>query len=267
MKTSRELLIAIDGPSGAGKGTIARTVARTLAYRHIDTGAMYRAVAWKAQRDRVDLYDGEALAALAAASAITVDGRVDIDGHDITSAIRTQAMDEAAALVARQPAVRAVLVGLQRDFGRDGGVVMEGRDIGSVVFPEADVKVYLDASPEERARRRSQDPAHAASREAGSVRHVAQALEARDQSDRTRTASPLKRADDAEYIDTTGVQIEEVVARIMRIIAMKRSAMKRDEIKREEIENGATSAGDAVREDATQESTSQSPPRITRSVR
>ncbi len=126
-----------------------------------------------------------------------------IDGHDVTEAIRTPSIDRAAATVAQHPSVRAVLVERQRAYGREGGVVMEGRDIGTVVFPAADVKVYLDASPDERARRRAGDAAHAASREPAGVAAVAEALEARDRTDRTRATSPLTMAPEAVYLDTT----------------------------------------------------------------
>ena len=219
MQTRRRLIIAIDGPSGAGKGTVARAVALALDYRHVDTGGMYRAVAWKAQRDGVDLADEDAVAEIARSATFELaHGRVGIDGHDVTAAIRTSEMDAAAASVARLPNVRAALVERQRAYGREGGVVMEGRDIGTVVFPSADVKLFLDASPEERARRRSQDPSHAAGRENTGVAVVAEALAARDQSDRTRTASPLARAEDALYIDTTSLSVEEVAARALEAV-------------------------------------------------
>src|SRR4051812_36413050 len=143
----QQIIIAIDGPSGAGKGTIARAVASRLGFHHVDTGAMYRALAWKALRDGIDLTDEASLSALAERAQFDVsDGAVSVDGHDIGQAIRTPEMDAAASVVARQPGVRRVLVARQRALAVRGGTVMEGRDIGTVVFPDADVKVYLDAS-------------------------------------------------------------------------------------------------------------------------
>jgi cytidylate kinase len=219
----KRLIIAIDGPSGAGKGTIARTLASTLNYRHVDTGAMYRAVGWKALHDGVPLDDEAAVAALAERAHIVVEaGKVSIDSHDVTQAIRTPEMDKAASSVARMPRVRDVLVARQRRLGEQGGVVMEGRDIGTVVFPSADLKIYLDASAEERARRRLNDPAHSGG-QAGAAA-VAASIQARDQSDTTRSASPLTLARDAVLIDTTGVPIPDVLARVMRLVEEKISA-------------------------------------------
>jgi cytidylate kinase len=220
----KRLVVAVDGPSGAGKGTVARAVARTLGYRHIDTGAMYRAVAWRAVSIGVALEATDEVAAVAARASFDLhDGVIAIDGHDVTSAIRTPDMDKAAALVARNVAVRDVLVARQRALGADGGVVMEGRDIGTVVFPQAELKIYLDASQEERARRRAADPAHTSSR-TSDVAHVAQDLAARDKSDSTRSVAPLAQAADAVYIDTTGVPVDEVVARVLALVHEKAGA-------------------------------------------
>jgi CMP/dCMP kinase len=212
----KPLIIAIDGPSGAGKGTVARAIAAELGYRHVDSGAMYRAVGWKALRDGVSLDDERAVVAVAESPIDITATRVAIDGHDVTHEIRTPAIDRAAAAVARLPAVRTVLVGRLRALGAGSGIVMEGRDIGTVVFPNADVKMYLDAAPEERARRRASDPAHRGGPEA--VADVKTLLAERDRSDRTRTASPLYAAEDAVVVDTTGKPIDEVVREVLGVV-------------------------------------------------
>jgi CMP/dCMP kinase len=219
---TKRLIIAIDGPSGAGKGTVARAVAERLGYRHIDTGAMYRALAWKALHDGVDLADEAATAALGERATFDVqDGRIEIDGHDVAAAIRTPEMDKASATLARHPAVRRALVARQRSYGDGGGVVMEGRDIGTVVFPRADVKIYLDASPEERARRRAADPAHTRSKNVR-LSEVATALAERDKSDSTRAASPLAVAPDATVVDTTGMPVDRVIETVLALVNAKR---------------------------------------------
>jgi cytidylate kinase len=216
----RKLIIAIDGPSGAGKGTVARAIASAIGYRHVDSGAMYRAVGWKALQVGIPLDDEAALEALAARSRIVFSASsISIDDADVTREIRTPAIDKAAASVARLPKVRSVLVRQQRELGSGGGIVMEGRDIGTVVFPDADVKIYLDASPEERARRRANDPAHAGMPAA--VSDVAKLMTERDRSDSTRAASPLYAAHDAIVIDTTAKDIEAVVADVLALVRRK----------------------------------------------
>jgi len=219
MMTRCDPVIAIDGPSGAGKGSVSRAIARALGCRYVDTGAMYRAVAWLAVHEGLALDDEVALGALAAQAELTLDHQtVTVEGHDVTSAIRTAQIDAAAARVARMPRVRDALVRRQREYAATGGLVMEGRDIGTTVFPAADVKIYLDASPDERASRRASDPAHSMGGDAAVLSEVASALAARDQSDRTRQSSPLVMADDAVLVDTTGIALEGVVARVLSIV-------------------------------------------------
>ena len=218
-------VIAIDGPSGAGKGSVSRAIARALGCRYVDTGAMYRAVTWLAVQEGLSLDDEAALSALAGRVQLTLEETtVTVEGHDVTSAIRTREIDAAAARVARMPDVRAVLVARQRAYAADGRIVMEGRDIGTTVFPEADVKLYLDASPGERAARRASDPARESGISDVSLSDVASALEARDRSDRTRQISPLAMADDAVLVDTTGVPLEGVVERVLAIVRERLAA-------------------------------------------
>jgi len=215
------VVIAIDGPSGAGKGTVARQLASVFNCQHIDTGAMYRAVAWRAIQDGCSFDDEVALANIAENADFDFNGaKVAMDGHDVTDLIRTPEMDAAAARVARLSKVRAALVRRQRALADGGRVVMEGRDIGTSVFPDAEVKIYLDASPEERAVRRAHDPAHRLPSNV-CLEEVADALKARDHLDRTRAASPLKQAPDAVLVETTGTPVDEVIEQVVRIVSRK----------------------------------------------
>jgi len=198
---------------------VARAVAAALGYRHIDSGAMYRAVGWKALRERIPLDDEEAVARVAETPLEISPARVAIGGHDVTRDIRTPEIDRAATSVARLPRVRTVLVARLREMGARGEIVMEGRDIGTVVFPNSDVKVYLDAAPEERARRRASDPAHTGGPVA--VADVGTLLAERDRIDSTRSASPLYAAPDAIVVNTTGMGVDEVVRDVLRIVREK----------------------------------------------
>lgn len=216
----RPRVVAIDGPSGVGKGTVSRAVARSLGYTHVDTGAMYRAVGWAAIQRGLSLTDESAVSALAVLLRLDVeDGRIVADGTDITRAVRTPEIDRAATAVARMPKVREGLVERQRALVRGRGVVMEGRDIGTVVFPDAEVKIYLDASPDERARRRAADPAHAGGSQ--ELAAVATALAARDKIDTTRAVSPLMIAPDAVVVDTTDISADVAVDRVLQIVKEK----------------------------------------------
>ena len=211
---TKRITIAIDGPAGAGKSTIARRIAEKLGYLYIDTGAMYRAVALWALRRGVALSDMHRLEQLANEAAIEFapdDGRVLLNGEDVSDFIRTPEVGEAASEVSRIPAVRRALVAKQREIGERLSVVMEGRDIGSVVFPDATVKIFLDAQPEVRAERRAAEsdlPSEL----------VAEKIRERDRRDQTRAHSPLMQAPDAVYVDTTGMSIEDVEAVLLKIV-------------------------------------------------
>ena len=218
------LVIAIDGPSGAGKSTIARLLARRLGYTYIDTGAMYRAIGWKAKQEGIDPSDEAALQQLCARTDVSIQHdsdlqRVLVNGREVTGEIRTPEMGMLASAVSRSPAVRARLLTLQRGLGASGGVVMDGRDIGTVVFPGADVKFYLDASAEERGRRRWQELKEKGMDVDQAV--ITEEIRTRDHQDCSRDIAPLKRASDACYVDSSAMTIEDVIAAMLSVCAEK----------------------------------------------
>jgi len=213
---TRRPIIAIDGPAGAGKTTAARNLAERLALVYLDTGATFRAIALKALREGVELSDEAAITALAESSDIRFASdrleRILLDGEDVSEAIRAQAVANASSAVAVHPTLRALLVELWRKIGENGGVVLEGRDIGTVVFPDADIKFFLDARPEERAKRRFSEQSE---KEDVTIERVTKDLEVRDQADRTRQHAPLRRAEDAIEVDTTHLSPEQTLNRLL----------------------------------------------------
>jgi len=214
----RGLVVAIDGPSGAGKSTAGRAVAERLGYVFLDTGAMYRALALAALREGIPLDDAAAVAALAArlTLALRPDGAVIVNGEDVTSALRTQEVGAAASRVSVHPSVRRHMVARQREMGRAGGVVMDGRDIGTAVFPDAEVKFYVDAHPRQRALRRQEELAQRGL--PSDLDTIEREIRARDHADSTRAESPLTRAPDAIHLDTTELGLEEVVRRMLAAV-------------------------------------------------
>lgn len=221
---SRGLIIAIDGPAGSGKSTVAKLVAQRLKFLYVDTGAMYRALTLKAIKVNADLEDEEALAALAKKTDIELKQaggslKVYLDAEDVTQEIRKPEITNAVSYIARAKAVRAHMVTLQRRLGEKGCAVLEGRDIGTVVFPDADKKFYIDASFDVRVKRRYKEL-----KEDGlqiTEEEVKKDLKIRDENDLTRPVGPLKKADDAVYIDTSDLTIEGVVEKISNLIKTK----------------------------------------------
>jgi CMP/dCMP kinase len=210
------VIIAIDGPAGAGKSTVARSLAERLGFRYLDTGAMYRALTWLAKNENVPLDKGTRLGELAHEYPINFDeqGRVFIGGTDVTAAIRRAEIDRLVPVVARHPEVREIMRDRQRELGHEGDVVIEGRDIGTVVAPDAEVKVYLQADPEVRASRRL------AERPEIGADALATDLRARDQKDAER----MQPAEDAELIDTTSLTVDDVVDHIERLVRARAAA-------------------------------------------
>ena len=208
------MIVAIDGPAGSGKSTVAAALAERLGFRYLDTGAMYRALTWLALGEGVEPADGDALAVLAREHPVTFDaeGRVAIDGHDVSAEIRATGIDRVVPLVAAHQGVREVMRERQRALGSEGDVVIEGRDIGAVVAPEAEVKVFLVASEDERARRRSAD------RPGADADELADDLRRRD----ARDAANMQAAPDAVSLDTTALSVDEVVSRIAELVEARR---------------------------------------------
>jgi cytidylate kinase len=220
---ARKVIVAIDGPAGAGKSTVARHLARHFGLLNLETGAMYRAFAFKALRAGLPLNESAGLESLAAETSIRLEpgedgNRVLLDGEDVTGLIRNQTVTDAASQVSVWPAIRAWMVRMQQEMGARGGVVMEGRDIGTVVFPQAEVKIFLDAAPEVRGLRRYDQ---LGPKPAIQPQEVICDLRARDERDRNRADSPLKPAPDAVLLDSTNLTLEEVVAAAEAIVAAK----------------------------------------------
>lgn len=222
----RNMIVAIDGPSGAGKSTIAQHLARHFGLLNLETGAMYRAFGLKALRAELSLDDASSLERLATETTITLEpgdaeNRVLLDDEDVTGLLRNQIVTDAASRVSVFPAIRSWMVRLQQQLGAKGGVVMEGRDIGTVVFPHAEVKIFLDAAPEVRGLRRYDQLGGASRTPEIKPEEVIRDLRARDQRDRTRADSPLRAADDAVVLDSTDMTLEEAVRAAEEIVMAK----------------------------------------------
>ncbi|MBI2119780.1 MAG: (d)CMP kinase [Elusimicrobia bacterium] len=221
----KNFVIAIDGPAGAGKSSVARLVAKKLGFLYVDTGAMYRALAWKAYSKKIDLNDLKKLIPMALKTQINLKAddaaklQVFVDQKNVSKNIRTETISQWAKAIAQIPQIRKILVDHQRKLGKNQRVVMEGRDIGTVVFPKAKFKFYLDAAPEERAKRRFKELKLKG--EQVSLSSLSQALKQRDQSDSLRRASPLKIAKGAIVLDSTSLGLEEVVQKILDRIGSK----------------------------------------------
>ena len=223
----KRIIVAIDGPAGAGKSTIARHLARHFGLLNLETGAMYRAFALKALRSKVPLEDSKSLENLAGETEIRLESggdenRVLLDGEDVTGLIRNPTVTDAASRVSVFPAIRAWMVKLQQQLGAHGGVVMEGRDIGTVVFPNADAKIFLDAAPEVRGMRRFDQ---LGPKPAQQPEQVIRELRERDRRDRNRADSPLQPAPDAVLLDSTDMTLEEAVAAAEEIVNARLSLM------------------------------------------